>query len=103
MPRTFTAKAAKVLCFGAGVLLAATAAGRMELGPAREGEPMAVAMEAMSRAGQSCAHLTSAVRLEDGSIQAMCANSERYRITTVNGVEVSLHCARAQAMGISNC
>jgi hypothetical protein len=103
MPRTFTAKAAKALCFGVGMLLAMTVVGRMELGSAREGEPLAVAARAMSRAGQSCPHLASAVRLEDGSIQAMCADGERYRITTVNGVEVSLHCARARAMGISNC
>lgn len=103
MPRAFTAKAAKALCFGVGMLMAVTAVGRMELGPAREGEPLAAAARAMSRAGQSCSHLASAVRLEDGSIQAMCADGERYRIATVNGVEVSLHCTRARAVGIANC
>jgi hypothetical protein len=103
MSVTFTAKAIKALCFGGGILFAMSAVGRLELGPVPEGDPLAQAAHAIARAGQSCPQLASAVQLEDGSIQAVCADGERYRIATVYGVEVSLHCGRARAMGISNC
>jgi len=104
MPRTTKAtKALNALGLGAGILVAMTAAGRLELGAVRPGEPLVLAAQAMSRTGQSCRHLASAVRLEDGSIQAMCTDGEKYRITTVNGVEISLNCSRARAMGITNC
>ncbi len=60
---------------------------------------MAVAAQAISRAGESCPGLASAIRLGDGSIEATCTNGERYRIATVNGVELSLQCSRARANG----
>ncbi len=103
MPITPAVKAFSVLCLGVGLLVAATAPSRLELGPVRAGEPMAVAAQAISRAGEPCPGLASAIRLDDGSIEATCTNAERYWIATVSGVELSLQCSRARAMGILNC
>ena len=82
----------------------ATRAQTTVIGPAPSGDPVKVAGKMISDAEHPCPALRSAVRLDDGSIRAVCSNGETYRLGTINGRDMALRCSvAAKLLGIKDC
>jgi len=68
------------------------------------GDPATIAKRVMAASGhKSCDRLSTAVRLHDASILAVCANGERFRIFEMGGHEVAMSCTAEKAMGVDGC
>ncbi len=80
-----------------------TVAYAVTTGPAPSGDPKTVAARELKEAEHPCPKVTSAVRRPDGSIKALCSNSEDYLIATVNGQTIALRCSAARKMGVKGC
>ncbi len=72
-------------------------------GPAPAGDPKTVAARALKDADHPCPKITTAIRVDDGSIKALCSNSEDYRIFTVEGKTVAMKCSAARKLGVAGC
>ena len=72
-------------------------------GPAPTGEAKTVAARVLKEAEHPCPKVTSAVRRQDGSIKALCSNSEDYLIFTVNGENIAMKCSAARKIGVTAC
>jgi hypothetical protein len=68
------------------------------------GDPVTVAKRVMKASGhESCDRFSTAVRLHDSSIMAVCANGERFRVFQLGGHEVAMSCTAAKALGVDGC
>ena len=77
--------------------------GQMNISPAPQGNPKAVATLAITDADHPCGTVRDAVRLNDGGIRAVCSNGEAYRVFTVQGKVVAMRCSAAAKLGVSGC
>lgn len=66
-------------------------------------EEMRLATRVIREAEHPCGTVAAAVRLSDGSVRAVCSNSEIYRVMQVRGEWLALKCSAAQRMGIQGC
>lgn len=58
---------------------------------------------AIRKAEHPCPMVTAAVLLSDGSIKAVCSNSELYRVFQLKGEWFAMKCSAAQRAGIQGC
>lgn len=98
-------KTANALCFLLALSLPQQILAQIRTEPAPAGNEFLIAYAAITDAGQSCPKLSSANRLKDGSIRALCSNGQAYRISRIRGYAktVSMSCSAAASMGIGGC
>lgn len=90
--------------FAAALLVVAShsvAQGRT--GPAPSGDAAKVAIQVIRENEHPCPRVTRASRNSDGSISAVCSNSEDYRIFSVNGQPIAMKCSAARRLGVAGC
>lgn len=66
-------------------------------------EEMRLAARVIREAEHPCGTVAAAVRLSDGSVRAVCSNSEIYRVMSVRGEWIALKCSAAQRLGVQGC
>jgi hypothetical protein len=66
-------------------------------------EEMRLAARVIREAEHPCGTVTAAARLSDGSVRAVCSNSEIYRVMQLRGEWLALKCSAAQRLGIQGC
>lgn len=79
----------------------------LDTSPAPDGKPVEIAQRVIwdNFEKSDCPKVTSAKRVQDGSITAKCSNGERFRIFVVDQLNqpVALRCSAAEKMGIAGC
>jgi hypothetical protein len=93
------------LGMGMAVAFAVTAPvdSQVKIEPAPRGEPKTIATGAIKAANHPSGKVLDAIRLNDGSIRAVCSNGEAYRVFTVQGELVAMKCSAAARLGVSGC
>jgi len=66
-------------------------------------DEMRLATRVIRAAEHPCPLVAAAVRLSDGSVRAVCSNSEIYRVMQVRGEWVALRCSAAERAGVKGC
>lgn len=66
-------------------------------------EEMRLATLAIRKAEHPCSLVAAALRLSDGSIKAVCSNSETYRVFQLKGEWFAMRCSAAERAGIQGC
>lgn len=66
-------------------------------------EEMRLATRVLRDTQHPCPMVAAAVRLSDGSIRAVCSNSEIYRVMQYRGEWLALKCSAAQRAGVQGC
>lgn len=84
------------------VLIAATAHAQT-MGPAPAGDPKVVGARVIAEADHPCPKVLDAVRLNDGSLRAVCSNGEAYRVFAFNGKSIAMRCSAAAKLGVGGC
>jgi hypothetical protein len=76
-----------------------------QTGPAPDGDPVVVAEQIiLKRFGPGiCPFVTGATKLDDGSINALCQNGERFRVFTYMLRPIAMRCSVAEATGVEGC
>jgi hypothetical protein len=77
--------------------------GQIKIEPAPKGEPKGIASAAIKEADHPCGRVLDAIRLNDGSIRAVCSNGEAYRVFIAQGILVAMKCSAAARLGVSGC
>ena len=84
-----------------------TAHAQFQMGQAPTGPAKRVATAAIADAGHPCSNVLDAIRLNDGTIRAVCSTGDAYRIFSfVNDGEttvMAMNCSAAAKLGISGC
>ena len=101
MPQQFPAMRA----FAAATLFAVTHATAIAatIGPAPAGDTARVSLTVLKEADHPCPRVSSASRMQDGSIRASCSNGEDYRIVSADGRPLAMRCSAARALGVKGC
>ena len=66
-------------------------------------EEMRLATRVIGETAHPCGTVAAAARLPDGSVRAVCSNSEIYRVMRVGGEWLALKCSAAQRLGVHGC
>lgn len=66
-------------------------------------EEMRLASRAINQAEHPCPAVVAAVRLSDGSLRAVCSNSEIYRVMMFKGEWLAMKCSAAERLGVQGC
>lgn len=66
-------------------------------------EEMRLATRVIRQTEHPCGTVAAAVRLSDGSVRAVCANGEVYRVFPLRGEWLAMKCSAVQRIGVEGC
>ncbi len=92
-----------LLALLAGFFWAGSAAAADWIEAAPSGDPMKVAIDALSTAKTSCGAVKKAKRLPDGIVDANCSSGARFLVFTMKGATMTKRCLPSQALGVHGC